>query len=229
MPASLASSRRVSRSASNSGSPTGLAAPRRARRRRSRLGGTTICDLGLALEDRLRAPARTRARRNRLARRLPRACNARATGLISAGFLAVDDPEHATGARCPVIDCGRRLAGQDALDIADAEALPGAEDRGEEFPRGLGRVDHGGRVEAIVAIAALSRRILAEMAEQDGAAATGASRPARPAHSAARARPAGVRPRPRRSAGAPCAKSSAPQNRCATAGSPSRPARPVSW
>src|SRR3546814_4451198 len=64
-----------------------------------------------------------------------------------------------------------RLAGQYAFDIADAEHLPGAEYRGEEFSRRLGRVDRGGRIEAIVAIAAGRRRGLAEMPEQDRAAA----------------------------------------------------------
>src|SRR3546814_14158490 len=40
-----------------------------------------------------------------------------------------------------------------------------------EFSRRLGRVDRGGRIEAIVAIAAGRRRGLAEMPEQDRAAA----------------------------------------------------------
>ena len=55
--------------------------------------------------------------------------------------------------------------------MSDAEALPGAIDRGKELARGFGGVDGVGRREAIVAIAAALGRLLAEMAQQDSAAA----------------------------------------------------------
>src|SRR3546814_3904690 len=92
-------------------------------------------------------------------------------GLEQRGLVAIDDPPY----RQPLVPVHQaalaRLAGQYAFDIADAEHLPGAEYRGEEFSRRLGRVDRGGRIEAIVAIAAGRRRGLADMPEQDRAAA----------------------------------------------------------
>ena len=57
--------------------------------------------------------------------------------------------------------------------MADAEAHLGAEGGRQQFARDLGRVDRRRRLEAIVAIAAALRRVLAEMAKQHRAAAAG--------------------------------------------------------
>src|SRR3954447_18019147 len=57
--------------------------------------------------------------------------------------------------------------------MADSEAHLGAECRGEELLSGRGGVDRLWRLEAIVAIAAAFRRVLAEMAKQDRTPATG--------------------------------------------------------
>ena len=64
-------------------------------------------------------------------------------------------------------------AGEHVGEMADPEAHLGAEGGGEQFARRLGGVDRHRRRQAIVAIAAAFGRILAEMAEQQGAAAAG--------------------------------------------------------
>ena len=56
--------------------------------------------------------------------------------------------------------------------MSDPEAHFGAERSRQQFARDLGSVDRLRRIEAIVAIAAGFRRFLAEMAKQDGAAAS---------------------------------------------------------
>src|SRR5690606_6000346 len=56
-------------------------------------------------------------------------------------------------------------------DVRRAEALPRAVDGRQELPRGLGAVPRHGRVQAVVAIAAARRRILAEILEQRAAPA----------------------------------------------------------
>ena len=65
------------------------------------------------------------------------------------------------------------VAGEHVGEMADAEAHLGAERRRQQLARDLGRVDRRRRLEAIVAIAAALRRVLAEMAQQDRAAAAG--------------------------------------------------------
>ena len=64
------------------------------------------------------------------------------------------------------------VAQQQLFDIAEAEALPGAIDRREQLLRRGGAIGDAGRIEAIVAIAAVGWRIFAEMAQQQRAAAT---------------------------------------------------------
>jgi hypothetical protein len=71
------------------------------------------------------------------------------------------------------LDAFVAAAGQHLFKMADAEALAGAIDGGEQFLRDFGRIDHAGRVKAIVAIAARGRRAFAEMAQQYRAAASG--------------------------------------------------------
>ena len=122
------------------------------------------------------------------------------------------------------------VAGQHVGEMADAEPHLGAERRRQQLARDLGRVDRRRRVEAIVAIAAMLGRVLAEMAQQDRAAA------------ARRLDQRGERVQPlalagaalgldlaARSAGGRARNPRAAQNSHASAGSPSRPARPVSW
>src|SRR5438270_7165943 len=65
------------------------------------------------------------------------------------------------------------VAGQHVGEVAAAEAHLRAEGGGEELPRDLGHIDGGGRLEAIVAIAASLRRVFAEVSKQDGAPAAG--------------------------------------------------------
>src|SRR3546814_18817220 len=66
-------------------------------------------------------------------------------GLEQRGLVAIDDPPY----RQPLVPVHQaalaRLAGQYAFDIDDAEHLPGADYRGEEFSRRHGGVDPGGR------------------------------------------------------------------------------------
>src|SRR5947209_16974897 len=57
--------------------------------------------------------------------------------------------------------------------MRNAETHFGPERRRQQLPRHLGRVDRRRWVEAIVTIAAALRRLLAEMAKQDRAAAAG--------------------------------------------------------
>ena len=122
----------------------------------------------------------------------------------------------------------RRSGGRSALlQVAEAEALLGAIRRGEQLARELGGVDRARRLEAVVAIAAALGRILAEMPQQDRPAAAGGldqrGQRVEPLRSPPR-RASSTSPSRRRA----CAKSSAPHSQ-ASAGSPSRPARPVSW
>ena len=121
------------------------------------------------------------------------------------------------------------VAGQHVGEMADAEAHLGAERGRQQFARDLGRVDRRRRVEAIVAIAAALRRVLAEMAEQDRAAAARRFDERRERVEPLALAGAAVRlDLLSRSAGGPARNPRAPQNSQASAGSPSRPARPVS-
>src|SRR4051812_25602399 len=68
-------------------------------------------------------------------------------------------------------DLLRIVPGEHVGQMCDSEAHLGAERRRQQFACNLGRVDSRRRIEAIVAIAASLRGILAEMAQQDRAAA----------------------------------------------------------
>ena len=80
--------------------------------------------------------------------------------------VRIDDPEHAqpvvAALRHPVVG----PAGQHLLEMAEAEALPGAGDRGEQLLREHAGVGDARRVESVVAVGAPLGRVLAEVAEQ---------------------------------------------------------------
>src|SRR5438874_13828857 len=63
------------------------------------------------------------------------------------------------------------IAGEHIREMTHAEAHLGAECRREQLACNFGRVDRRWRIEAIVAIAASFGRVLAEVTQQDGAAA----------------------------------------------------------
>src|SRR3954468_9845343 len=64
------------------------------------------------------------------------------------------------------------VAGEHVGQMTDAEAHLSAECRRKQLARNLGRVDRRWRIETIVAIAASFGRVLAEVMQQDGAAAS---------------------------------------------------------
>ena len=118
-------------------------------------------------------------------------------------------------------------AGQHLFEMADAEHLPGAVGSGQQFARQFGRVVDTRRVEAIVAIAAIFGRLFAEMPEQNRAPAPGCfdqPRQRRDPSLLGSRRSWGNSARRSRAR----VKSPGDQSICATAGSPSRPARPLS-
>ena len=86
-------------------------------------------------------------------------------------LLGIGDPEHAEPLMPEIQHLVGLAPGQHVGEMADAEAHLGAEGGGEQFPRDDARVERGRRAQAIVAIAAGRGRILAEMPEQDRAAA----------------------------------------------------------
>src|SRR3546814_9168964 len=73
-------------------------------------------------------------------------------GLEQRGLVAIDDPPY----RQPLVPVHQaalaRLAGQYAFDIADAEHLPGAEYRGEEFSRRLRSEEHTSELQSLMRI-----------------------------------------------------------------------------
>ena len=145
-------------------------------------------------------------------------------------LLGVHDAEHRQSVMAELAHLLIVVAAEHRGQMGDAEAHLGAERGAEQFLRHRRHVDRRRRLEAIVAIAAAARA----GPRRNGAAGSrgGRSRPRRRrrARSAARAPAAAAPARPRsRSGWRARAKSSAPQNSQASAGSPSRPARPVSW
>src|SRR5688500_19717947 len=69
-------------------------------------------------------------------------------------------------------DFGTVVAAEHRGEMRDSEPHVGAESGRQKLARDLGRVDRLRRLEAIVAIAAARRRILAEVAQQDRPAAS---------------------------------------------------------
>src|SRR3546814_3111974 len=63
-------------------------------------------------------------------------------------------------------------ADQHCLNMTNAEALASTIDRGEEFARRFSDIDTLGRIEAIIAIAAIIRWTFSEVTQQYGPAAT---------------------------------------------------------
>ena len=238
-PFALASSRRLARSASNSARSASLSRP-----------------AGAALAASL-ARRRPRARR-RVVAQLQRALAAQHLGGIAGeahAAVAVDVDLEKTArhelaehrlpgapvevgadaeGRQPVVAGARHalvgLAEQQVDQVALAEALAGAPHRRERL---LGRdraVPGPGRLEAGVAVAAGLGQRLAEILQEDLAAAARGLAVARAARSACDARPGGApRSRPTAMNWRCWATSARPQVIIATAGRPSRPARPVSW
>ena len=86
-------------------------------------------------------------------------------------LLGIGDPEHRQSVVAETAHLLIVVAGEDVGEVPDAEAHLGPERGRQQFAGDLGRVDRLRRVEAIVAIAAGLGRVLAEMAEQDRAAA----------------------------------------------------------
>ena len=145
-------------------------------------------------------------------------------------LLGRGDSEHRQPVMAEAAHLLAVVAGQHLGEMGDSEPHLGPERGRQQFARDLGRVDGRRRLEAIVAIAAAVRagrspKWRSRIARRQPVASTNA------ASAFSRSRSAG-----RRSGSTSCsirrrarAKSCAAQNSHASAGSPSRPARPVSW
>src|SRR3954447_3141787 len=174
-PASAANLRRASRSASNrgSGGPS-----KRWRPVRLRGGGTAIASccspfriaLAPPLQNRLRPGPKAHPAIGICAKRV--ASDQRASGRPDERQLFFGrDPEYRQAMMPEAAHLLAILARQYVSEMADAEPHFGAERSRQQLARDLGRINRCRRVEAIVTIAAMLGRVLAEMPEQDRAAA----------------------------------------------------------
>src|SRR3546814_6342772 len=73
-----------------------------------------------------------------------------------------------------ISDCSSDVCSSDlhCLNMTNAESLASTIDRGEEFARRFSDIDTLGRIEAIIAIAAIIRWTFSEVTQQYGPAAT---------------------------------------------------------